>query len=333
MAAGWFPGRVRSNPARSVPKMNGSFTVAAIQAASVMFNPDASTDKACRLIAEAGAAGASLACFGETWLPGYPRFINSPITYQDKRRFGARYLEASVYVPGPHIDRLCEAAREAGIDVVIGVAERDSVSSGTTYCTLLFIASDGTLLGKHRKLKPTYSERTTWGEGDASGLRVHQRPYARISGLNCWEHNMVLPGYVLMAEGTQVHVAAFPGHEPEHKSSTRQLLLARAFASQGACYVVLVGGLINPGAFIDDDIRDAAAMLPEMNGGTYVIDPQGEVVAGPAQGEETLFVELNHTALATAKSMTDIAGHYSRPDVLRVVVNRGTNRRLIVEGE
>ena len=113
--------------------------------------------------------------------------------------------------------------------------------------------SEGEILGKHRKIKPTDAERTAWGEGDATGLRPYQRPYASISGLNCWEHNMVLPGYALMAQGTQVHVAAFPGHEtePVAMSSTRQLLLARAFASQGAAYVVLVGGLIHP-----DDIAD-----------------------------------------------------------------------------
>ena len=140
---------------------------------------------------------------------------------------------------------------------------------------------------------------------------------------------MVLPGYVLMAEGTQVHVAAFPGHEPEQKSSTRQLLLARAFASQGACYVVLVGGLIHPDAIPDADMRAATSMLPNMNGGTYVIDPQGEVLAGPAVGEEILLVELNLSAVAAAKSMTDIAGHYSRPDLLRVHVDRRPTHRLV----
>ena len=112
---------------------------------------------------------------------------------------------------------------------MIGVAERDARTHGTVYCTLLFISADGELIGKHRKLKPTYGERFAWGEGDGSGLIAHQRPYARISGLNCWEHNMVLPGYALIADGTQCHVAAFPGYE-----STRQLVLSQAFASQSS---------------------------------------------------------------------------------------------------
>ncbi len=142
------------------------------------------------------------------------------------------------------------STRRAGVDVVIGVAELDPVSRGTTYCTLVFISADGDILGTHRKLKPTYGERFAWGEGDGSGLRVHDRPYARISGLNCWEHNMVLPGYALMAQGTQLHVAAFPGYESA-SGGTRQTLLSRAFASQAAAYVMLVGGILSA-----DDISD-----------------------------------------------------------------------------
>jgi predicted amidohydrolase len=309
------------------------FRLAAIQAAPVFMDRAASTEKACGLIAQAAEGGAQLAAFSETWLPGYPRFVNSPGPVAQRREISARYLGASVAVPGPEIDQVRDAARSAGIDVVIGVAELDPVTAGSTYCTLVFIGSDGQLLGRHRKLKPTSNERTIWGEGDGSGLVVHQRPYAAISGLNCWEHNMVLPGYALMAQGTQVHVAAFPGYEarPPAISGTRQLLLARAFASQGACYVVLVGGVLRPEDIPDPDIRDVIATLPPLTGDSYVIDPTGEVVAGPGEGEEILFADADLDEVRAAKSMCDVGGHYSRPDILRLAVNRTPANRLVEE--
>jgi nitrilase len=306
------------------------FRLAAVQAAAVPFDREASTEKANRLIREAGAMGATLAAFGETWLPGYPFFCHAqpgPSTWQAM----AEYLDNAVEIPGPETDRLCEAAREAGIDVVIGVAERDTVTCGSVYCTLLFIGREGRILGRHRKIKPTFNERSVWADGDAVGLQVYERSYGRISGLNCWEHNTMLPGYALAAQGTQIHVAAWPGREPASAPASpaplwpRQLLLSRAFASQAACYVIAVGGMR---AHAETPERYRPLSTVEYPGDSCIIDPRGEIIAGPAQGETILIAEGSRDTVLAAKALCDIGGHYSRPDLFQLTVNREPPTRL-----
>lgn len=301
------------------------FVLAAIQAAPIHFNREASTEKACSLIAEAGAKGATFAAFSETWLPGYPTFAFAPPTAV-RWRAGAAYLAAAVDIPGPEVARICAAARKAKIDVSIGIAEIDGRTRSTVYCTLLFISRDGEILGKHRKLKPTFHERTAWGEGDGSGLQVYERPYGRISGLNCWEHQMMLPGYALAMQGTQIHVAAWPGREPDPVPAPpvalwpRQILLSRAFASQAGTYVIAPSG-INRKADFPAEFREA--ILFEHDGGSCIIDPRGEIIAGPVKGEETiLLAEGSLDLVRSVKSVVDIAGHYSRPDVFKLTINR-----------
>jgi nitrilase len=303
---------------------HGSFKLAAIQAASIPFDRDASTEKACHLMMGAAAMGASIAAFGEAWLPGYPFFCHAPTTANSWRAM-ASYLASAVEIPSPTTDRLCEGAKSAEIDVVIGIAERDATTSGTVYCTLLFIGKEGRILGRHRKIKPTFNERSVWGDGDAVGLRTYDRPYGRISGLNCWEHNTMLPGYALAAQGTQIHVAAWPGREPAFAPPSpnpmwpRQLLLSRAFASQAACYVIAVGGM-RAHADTPEHYRELSTV--EYAGDSFIIDPRGEIIAGPAQGEMILIGEGSQEVLLAAKSACDIGGHYSRPDLLRLIIDR-----------
>jgi predicted amidohydrolase len=179
-------------------------------------------------------------------------------------------------------------------------------------------------LGRHRKLKPTHGERKIWGEGDGLGLRTYDRPYGRISGLNCWEHNMVLPGYALIAQGTQIHIATWPGREPAAAPESpnpmwpRQLLLSRAFASQASCYVVVAGGLCLP-EHIPERYRELQPF--PSTGDSYIIDPRGEIIAGPAEGETILTATVSLEAVYAAKIACDGGGHYSRPDILQLYVN------------
>ncbi len=307
-----------------------TFRLAAIQAAPVYFDREASTEKACTLIEQAGVEGATIAAFGETWLPGYPFYLWTSKFDEDLWRASAEYLENAVEIPSPTTDRLCASAKAAGIDVVIGVVERDAETKGTAYCTLLFIGKEGKILGRHRKLKPTHRERTLWGEGDGSSLSVYERPYGRISGLACWEHNMMLPGYVLASQGTQIHVAAWPGAEgeapPAPKSVwSRQLLLSRAFASQAGAYVILAAGLIVP-----EDLPEPYRGWAYPNSGdSCIIDPRGEVIAGPVEGETILIAEGSTEHVRAAKAACDVAGHYSRPDIFQLRVNRSPHRRVV----
>ena len=306
------------------------FKLAANQAAPIYFDQAASAKKACSFIQKAGEQGAVLVAFGECWLPGYPFFVWGE--YAANNAMAPEYLANAVEIPSATTEQLCKAARRANIDVVIGVAERDARSRGTVYCTLLFIGSDGEILGRHRKLKPTHRERTAWGEGDGSSLVIYERPYGRISGLNCWEHNMVLPGYALMDQGTQIHIAAWPG-----MSDSRHLFLSQAFASQAAAYVIDVGSLLAPEHLtsairkvIDENPGEVAEIVSEgYTGESCIIDPQGRVIAGPLEGEEILIADCYEERILLAKAECDVAGHYSRPDVFQLRVNRAPHRRVV----
>ena len=304
------------------------FTLAAIQAAPVYFDREASTDKACQLIEAAAQKGATFAAFGETWLPGYPFFHRSPVGSPLWNQAVVAYLTNGVEIPSPTTDRLCKAARKAGIDVAIGLVELDARTLGTVYCTVLFISREGKILGRHRKLKPTLAERIFWGEGDGVGLCVYERHYGRISGLSCGEHSMLLPAYALMAQGTQIHVAGWPF--PRHITDFG-LLLSRAFALQGSCYVMAVCSLLRP----DDVPEPYRGLVTEKDddkseSGSCIIAPGGKVIAtAPANEETILTASVSLEAVLQYKSVVDVGAHYSRPDVLQLHVNRRPLERIV----
>lgn len=304
-----------------------TFRLAAIQAAPILFNKGESTAKAVQLIAEAGRKGADLAVFGESWLPGYPFFVEAGVT-DLLFEASAHYIDNAIHIGGPETEALCAAAQKAGIDVVIGVAEKDPLTDGTVYCTALTIGREGELLNRHRKLKPTHAERIIWGDGDGAGLHVVPRHYGKVSALNCWEHQMLLPAFALAAQGVQIHAALWPGREMNQVAQgeycwTRQHLLSRAFASQTAAYVVAASGLR-----LKEHIPARWRALGEWehNGQSVIIDPRGEIIAGPIDGEGILLAEGSLSVVRAAKVACDIAGHYSRPDIFNLEIDDSVAR-------
>jgi len=302
--------------------MSDTFKMAAIQAAPVLFDKTASTEKACALIADAGDKGADIGVFGETWLPGYPFWVEGQITDLTWEA-SAAYIENAITLGGPETDKLCAAAKAADMDVVIGVVEKDPDTEGSVYCTALTIGRNGALLNRHRKLKPTHAERIIWSDGDGAGLRTIERSYGRISALNCWEHQMMLPGYALAAQGSQVHAALWPGWEktpgPGEYCWARQHLLSRAFASQACAYVICAAGMRRA-----SDIPERWRPLGvwEHTGQSAIIDPRGEIIAEAGDEETILIAEGSLDVVRAAKAACDIAGHYSRPDVFQFSVDQ-----------
>ena len=237
-----------------------SIVVAAVQAAPVHLDLEASLAKAVRLIGEAAARAARLVAFGETWLPGYPSWLDvcAGVALWDNpatKAVFARLMQNSVTVPGPAVDQLAEAAREHEVTLVMGVHERPSSGPGrgTLYNTLLTFGPDGTLLNRHRKLVPTYTERMVWGQGDADGLRAVTSPAGRIGGLVCWEHWMPMARQALHESGEEIHVAAWPTVKEMHQVASRH------YAFEGRCFVLAVGSLMRVA-----DIPEELEPLPDL---------------------------------------------------------------------
>ena len=298
--------------------MNGdkdTMRVAAIQAAPYFLDLEASLDKAIGLIQAAAEQGAQLAAFGEGWLNGYPIHALAAADGEPWWELAAAYLEQAIDVDGEAVDALCAAVRDAQIDVAIGVAERDPITSGSVYSTLLLIGSEGQVVGRHRKTKPSPRERAVWADGDTVGLTVHDRGYAIVSTLASCEHQMILPGYALAEQGTQLHVAAWPGGNDGLPGAwAQQHLLSRAFAAQAGAYIVCAGGIMAP-ANVPERYR---RFLPQPFGGdSIVIDPRGEIVTGPASGETMVVADCPLAAVRAAKVAFDCAGHSARGDQLK----------------
>jgi nitrilase len=292
---------------------------AVVQAAPVAFDRDRSLEKVRALAAEAASAGARLIVFPEAFVPGYPRGVDFGARVGSRTPEGRdlfrRYWEAGVDVPGPAAEALGAVARESGAHLVTGVIERDG---GTLYCTVLFHAPDGSLLGKHRKLMPTAAERLAWGLGDGSTMPVIDTPVGRLGAVICWENYMPLLRMHMYAKGVQLYCA------PTADDRDTWLPTMRHVALEGRCFVLSC----NQFARRSDYPADYPAIQgddPETvmtRGGSCIIGPMGQVLAGPHfDGPAILTADLDLDEIPRAKFDLDVTGHYARPDVFRLTVD------------
>jgi nitrilase len=298
--------------------------VAVVQAAPVLFEREATVEKACGLIDQAAEQGVQLILFPEAFIPAYPRGLafgtvvgsRSPVG----RRIWQRYWENTVEVPGPTTLRLGEAAKKANVYLAMGVIERDAArSSGTLYCTLLYFGPDGRLLGKHQKLKPTAGERLIWGEGDGSTLTVIQTEIGSIGGLICWENYMPLARMTMYDKGVELYLAPTADARDTWQATLRHI------ACEGRCFVLGCNQYMTKEMY-PDGLKALKELdeQPEImcRGGSAIISPLGKVLAGPLYAQEgILFADLDLGAIARSKFDFDVVGHYARPDVFQLTVN------------
>jgi nitrilase len=296
--------------------------VAAVQAAYVLMDRDACVAKAVDLLARAAADGARLVVFPEVFIPGTPIWIDSRPIWDGDEEWFALLVDQAVVVPGPVTETLGAAARDAGAYVVIGVEERLAHGS-TIYNTTLYFGPDGALLGTHRKLMPTGSERTVWGMGDGSTLPVIDTPHGRLSGLTCWENYMPLARFYLYAQGVDIWTA------PTLAAGDGWIASMRHIAREGRCYVIGVNPCLRADQIPADFPHRDQVWRTDQDGGEWVepgnsviVGPNGELLAGPARHEETvLTAEIDLDVVRAARRLFDPVGHYNRPDVFRLTVD------------
>jgi nitrilase len=303
--------------------------VAAVQAASVFLDRERSTEKACRLIGEAGANGARVVGFPEGFIPAHPVWYHHhAATGTLANKLSIELFKNSVEIPGPDTDALCAAARDANAYVVIGVCEKLPDTLGTMFNTQLYIGPDGRLIRKHQKIMPTVGERLvhTGGHGDTFGAFVTE--FGPVSGLICGENSNPLAIFALIAEGTRIHVMSWPNHFPTSGDPLRNRVAidSQAFAQMSKAFVVSACGtvdermieMLEPSPQSEKFLRD-----PNCCGGSLIVNPMSRIIAGPLGPEEgILYADCNIDLAIQMKLRHDFAGHYNRPDIFQLHINR-----------
>lgn len=298
--------------------------VGVVQAAPVLFDKGLSIEKACRLIKEAAAEGSKVVLLPEAFIPAYPRGLTFGMTIGSRsvegRALWKRYWDNAIAVPSREVETLGMTAKEAGVYLAIGVIERNGDhDNGTLYCSLFYFSPDGNLMGKHRKLKPTGTERVIWGEGDGSTMPVFSTNIGKIGGLICWENYMPLARMAMYGKGVEIYFAPTADSRDTWQSTMRHI------ACEGRCFVLGCNQFVTKEMYPSDlETFEELSNQPDVmcRGGSVIVSPFGEVIAGPLYDKEgIIYADLDLSEITRAKIDFDVVGHYARSDIFQLHIN------------